>query len=325
MQEQINIHLQRTRKEFQKLRAVILRLEQIIQRHLGAGPGHGNAAVAALDAENTDLVARQREIELSPLALVVALPIDEDAAVREVLGRVFEGAELGHAAGALEFAFVVPLLGEGHEEAFLALLVLQRDHGLLDVVVVGLELLVEVEGLVGEAGEGQADAFEFARALDAPPVLGADVDGDGVEEVLVVVVPGQSARLFELEDVFERGALQLRVAHRGDVDQRVGFGVGAAFAAAGGELVSDEIVPAHVFFRVDRLDHDFHEVGAGLDADDVEDAALGFHEEGLHFGIGVCSRELALLITVVRKRTAYLPCRGALGSMSDIFPMSSLP
>ena len=213
MQEQIHIDLQGRSKELQKLHTIVLRLQQIIQRHLGARTGHGNAPVAALDAENTHLVARQREIELGPLALVVALPIDEDTPIGQVLGRVLVGAEFGHAAGALQFAFVVPLFGEGHEEAFLALFVLQRHHGLLDVVVVGFELLVEVDGLVGEAGEGEADAFEFAGALDAPPVLGADVDGDGVEQVLVVVVSGEAAGLFEQEDVFERGAFELRVAH----------------------------------------------------------------------------------------------------------------
>ena len=108
---------------------------------------------------------------------------------------------------------MVPLFGEGHEEAFLAFFVLQGDHGLLDVVVVGFELLVEIDGLVRETGEGEADAFEFAGALDAAAMLGADVDGDGVEEVLVVVVAGEAAGLFEVEDVFEGGAFELRVVH----------------------------------------------------------------------------------------------------------------
>ena len=46
-------------------------------------------------------------------------------------------------------------------------------------------------------------------------------------------------------------------------------------------------MPAGVVFGSDGLDHDFHEIGAGLDTDDVEDAALGFHEEGFDFSIGI--------------------------------------
>ena len=98
MQEQIHIDLQSPTEELQKLHSVVLRLQQIIQRHLGASSRHRNAAIAALDAENTDLVARERDIELRPLALVIPLPVNKDAAVREVLGRVFVGAELGDAA-----------------------------------------------------------------------------------------------------------------------------------------------------------------------------------------------------------------------------------
>lgn len=185
---------------------------------------------------------------------------------------------------------MIPLLGEGHEEAFLTLFVLQRDHGLLDVVVVGLELAFEVGGLVVEAGEGEFDGFELAGAGDAAAMLGADVDGDGVEEVLVVVVAREAAVLgLKAENVFESGAFKVGVGERGEVDERVGvFGVGGAGVGAG-ELVADEGFPAVFIFGRDGFDHDFEEVGARLHADDVEDAAFGFREEGFSLSVGVFS------------------------------------
>ncbi|KAL8954442.1 MAG: hypothetical protein Q9193_007244, partial [Seirophora villosa] len=216
-----------------------------------------------------------------------------DAAVRQLLRRVLEGAEAGHAAGALQLALVVPLLGEGHEEALLALFVLQRHHGLLDVVVVRLELLLQVRGLVVEAREREADPFELALPLDAPPVLGADVDGDFVEEVLVVIVAGEVAYLLEAENVFESGAFEFGVGKGGHVDDRGGFGVGATAARGGGEFVIDERRPAIFVFHGDGFDHDFHEIGAGLHTDDVEDAAFRFHEERLGFGIRIWMLRLA--------------------------------
>lgn len=289
MQEQIHIHLDLTARaeKLQKLRVVELRLQQIIQRHLSARARYGNRPVAALEREDADFVARDGEIDVRPLAFGVAAPCDEDASVGEFLGGIFEGAELGNTAGALELAFVVPLFREGHEEAFLAFFVLERHHCLFDVVVVGLELLFEVRGLVVEAGEGEANAFEFALALDAPAVLGADVDCDFVEDVLVVVVAGEVADPFEAEDVFERDAFEFGVGHGGDVDEGSRFGVGASAAGGGGELVTDESGPAVFVFYGDGLDHDFHQIGAGLYTDDVENAAFRLHEKRLGFSIRI--------------------------------------
>ena len=224
---------------------------------------------------------------MRPLAVRVAAPGDEDAPVGEFLGRVFEGAEFGDAARTLELAFVVPLLGEGHEEAFLALFVLERHHCLLDVVVVGFELLFEVAGLVVEAGEGQTDTFEFALALDAAAVFGADVDRDFVEDVLVMVVAGEVAGLFEVEDVFEGGAFEFGVGHGGNVDEGGGFRVGASAARGGRQFVVDERGPAVFVVHGDGFDHNFHEARSGLYADDVEDAAFRFHEQRLGFSIGI--------------------------------------
>lgn len=289
MQEEVHIHpdLAAPAEELQELRVVELRLQQVVQRHAGARAGDGDRPVAALELEDADLVARDGEVDVRPLPLRVALPRGQDAAVRQLLGRVLEGAEAGHAAGALQLSLVVPLLGEGHEEALLALFVLQRHHGLLDVVVVRLELLLQVRGLVVEAREREADPFELALPLDAPPVLGADVDGDFVEEVLVVIVAGEVAYLLEAENIFESGAFEFGVGKGGHVDDGGGFGVGATAAGGGGEFVIDERRPAIFVFHCDGFDHDFHEIGAGLDTDDVEDAAFRFHEERLGFGIGI--------------------------------------
>lgn len=62
-------------------------------------------------------------------------------------------------------------------------------------------------------------------------MFGADVHRDGVEEVLIVVVTGDAAGLFETEDVFESGALEFGVGHGGDVDDGVGVRVSTPFAA----------------------------------------------------------------------------------------------
>ena len=225
---------------------------------------------------------------------MLVLPLDkpgprkEDTAVGQILGRIFVGAEFGHAAGASELAFVVPLLGEGHEEAFLALFVLEGHHGLLDVVVIRLELALKIDGLVIEAGQGQTYGLKLALALDSAPVLGADVDSDGVEEILVVVMPSEAADLFKAKYVLEGGAFEFRVRHRGQVHHGVCFGVGTLPAAAGGELVTDEDLPAVFILHRDGLDHDVHQVAASLDTNYVQDAPFGLHEERLHISIRIC-------------------------------------
>lgn len=222
-----------------------------------------------------------------PLAFGVAVPCDEDASVGQFLGAVFEGAEFGDPAGAGEFAFVVPLFGEGHEEAFLALFVLERHHGLFDVVVVCLELLFQVGRLIVEAGERETDAFELALTLDTAAMLGADVDGDFVEEVLVVVVTSEAADLLQPKDVFECGAFELGVGKGGEVDDGSGFGVGASSARVGGEFIVHNIGPAIFVLNGDGFDHDFHEVGTRLDPNDVKDATFRLHEERFGFSVGI--------------------------------------
>lgn len=127
---------------------------------------------------------------------------------------------------------MVPLFGEGHQKAFLALLVLESHHCLFNVVVVGLQLLLEVDSLVIEAGEGKANPFEFALALDSSTVFGTNVNCDGVEKVLVVVVTCYTIASLKLEYVFEGCALEFGVGHRCDVDEGIRFGVGATFSTS---------------------------------------------------------------------------------------------
>lgn len=127
---------------------------------------------------------------------------------------------------------MIPLFGEGHQEAFLALFVLESHHCLFNVVVVSLQLLLEVDSLVVEAGESKANSFEFALALDASAVFGTDVNSDGVEKVLVVIVTCYTIASLKLEYVFEGCALEFGVGHCCDIDEGIGFGVGAAFSAS---------------------------------------------------------------------------------------------
>ena len=85
--------------------------------------------------------------------------------------------------------------------------------------------------------ERVADAVELAGAGDAAAVLGADVDCDRVEQVLVVVVFRQAAHALEGDDVLEAGAFELRVGHRGEVEERGGtvcVGTAGAGVAARG-------------------------------------------------------------------------------------------
>ena len=127
---------------------------------------------------------------------------------------------------------MIPLFGKGHQKAFLALFILQSHHCLFNVVVVGLQLLLEVDSLVVEAGEGEADSFEFALALDASAVFGADVNRDSVKKVLIVVVACYTIASLKPEYVFEGCALEFGVRHCCDIDEGVSFRVGAAFSAS---------------------------------------------------------------------------------------------
>lgn len=122
-------------------------------------------------------------------------------------------------------------------------------------------------------------------------MLSANIDGNGVEEILVMVMSRKTAEAFELEDVFKGGAFELGVGEGGEVDEGVFGGVGGAFALGGGgagrEFGRDDLGPARFVVVGNGLDHDFHEVGAGLHADDIKDTAFRFSKKGFDFGFGV--------------------------------------
>lgn len=120
MQQQIDIQPQLPLKQVHELMRLKLRLQEVLDGHQRAGARHLDVAATALETEDADLVARDGDVDLAPVALGNARPRDQHALVGQGAGRVLEGAELGDAAGALELALVVVLLGEGEEETFLA-------------------------------------------------------------------------------------------------------------------------------------------------------------------------------------------------------------
>lgn len=120
MQQQIHIQPQPPLEKRHELVRLKLRLQQVLDRHQRARARHLDVRAAALEREDADLVARDGQVDLAPVALGDPLPGDEDALVREGAGRVLVRAELGDAAGTEEVALVVVLFGEGEEETFFA-------------------------------------------------------------------------------------------------------------------------------------------------------------------------------------------------------------
>lgn len=180
---------------------------------------------------------------------------------------------------------------------------------MLDVVIVCLELLLEIQSLIVETGECQTYAFELTLALHPSSMFGADVYRDGVEEVLIVVVAGDAASLFETEDVFESGALEFRVGHGGDVDDGVRVRVSTPFAATGRELLTNEVFPSVLVFHGDWFDHDFHQVGSRLNPNDEKDTTLSLRKEGFHLSLRIYMDELAWIIYHKESLNQYVPSR----------------
>lgn len=142
-------------------------------------------------------------------------------------------------------------------------------------------------------------------------MLGADINSDGVEEILVVVMSRKTTEAFQLEDVFESGALELGVGEGGEVDEGVFGRIGGALAVGGSgawrQFGGDDLGPAGFILVGDGLDHDLHEVAAGLHTDDVEDAAFGFGEEGFDFGFGVWVGAISLRTITTDREGGALP------------------
>lgn len=152
-------------------------------------------AAAPLDVEHAHLVARDRQVDVAPVAFWHALPRYNDALPEQRAHAVLVGAEFRHTAGSFEFSLVVVLLGEREEMTFaktrgllvwkdpkqntnydvLPLVLLERGHGLLDVIIVALSLLFEVFGFLVKIAERQSYAFELSLSLDTAPTLGSDI------------------------------------------------------------------------------------------------------------------------------------------------------
>lgn len=58
-----------------------LRLQQVLDGHQGAGTRHLDVAATTLETENADLVARDGDVDLAPVALGDTRPRDEHALV----------------------------------------------------------------------------------------------------------------------------------------------------------------------------------------------------------------------------------------------------
>ena len=101
---------------------------------------------------------------------------------------------------------------------YVPLLVLQRGHGLFDIIIVALSLLLQILCLLVKIAECLTDTLEFSLSLDPSPALGADIQRDGVEDVLVVVLLGDAAHLLQSENVLERCPLQIVVTHARNIN-----------------------------------------------------------------------------------------------------------
>ncbi len=196
MQKEVDIDSKRALEKVHELGIVELGLQQIVQRDLGIGARNHHVPAAPVDGEDADFIARDGQVDPIPLPLQVALPVHQDALVGQVACRVLVAAELEGAAAALQFAFVIPLFGEGHDESFFALLALKRHHGLLDVVIVCLQLLLQIYRLLVEPGQGGAHTFQFTLPLDSSSMFGPDVNCDYVQQILVMVPSSQFSNAF---------------------------------------------------------------------------------------------------------------------------------
>jgi hypothetical protein len=118
MQQQINVESQVALEECHKLVCLELGLQEVLDRHKSTGARDLDVAAAALEGENADLVARDGQIDLSPIAFRHARPRYEDTFVEKSSSAVFVRAELGDSPASLELALVIVLFGEWKEKPF---------------------------------------------------------------------------------------------------------------------------------------------------------------------------------------------------------------
>jgi hypothetical protein len=69
MQEKVDVKPQIALEEGHELMSLKLRLQEILDRHKSACARNLNVAAAALEGEDADLVARDSEVNLAPIAL----------------------------------------------------------------------------------------------------------------------------------------------------------------------------------------------------------------------------------------------------------------
>jgi hypothetical protein len=74
MKEKINVQLQPTLEQVHELMIVELRTQAVFQRNLGAGARYLNAAQAAFDKEDSNLVTGDGDVDLLVLLFGVARP-----------------------------------------------------------------------------------------------------------------------------------------------------------------------------------------------------------------------------------------------------------
>lgn len=74
MQKQIDVQLQSALEQVHKLVIVELRAQAVLQRDLGAGARYLNAAQAAFDKEDANLVTGDGDVNLLVLLFGVARP-----------------------------------------------------------------------------------------------------------------------------------------------------------------------------------------------------------------------------------------------------------
>lgn len=279
MQEKVDVHSKRAFEKVHELRIVELRLQQVIEWHLSIGTRDHHVSAAAIDGEHANLVAGNGQVDSIPLSLQVPFPMDQHALFGQVASRIFVTAKFEGAASALKLTFMVPLLGEGHDESLLAFLALEGDHGLLDIIIVCLELLFKIHGLLVQPGKSRAHAFQFSLPLDSSAMFRSDVHCYRVQQVLIVVSPRQSSHSFQLEDVLQGNAFQVAVAQRADVNVSAGLSICATFSAFRPEFVLDKRFPAILVFHRHWSDKNIKEICTGLDTNYVQHASFCFREE----------------------------------------------
>lgn len=120
MQQKIYVQLEVALEQRHELVALKLRLQKVINGNQSAGAGDLDMATRSLNREHADLVARDGQVDLVPVAVRGAAPADERSLIHELASTVFVASEFRHTPAALKLALVIILAGKGKEELFLS-------------------------------------------------------------------------------------------------------------------------------------------------------------------------------------------------------------